>query len=483
MNGMILQTPTESKDIKLSSKKGVDTKTEEGENVFEELIAKLALEEEDSKNSSFLLAKLLNLSTDFTNKGKVISEFSKGELIEEETSETVSLEDLFKVALAIKNGESFSTESPELKTLLVDKDVVAQLKGAKNIKELLNIADKNGIKVKNFEFLNPDVALNVDDKKMVQKITSEEIFKMIEPKLSNKETPLTQSVLTKIINQEMKKEKTTTNEQQTTLSSLLSKDTKAKEEIKVDKVITTVAGEIKKKVVTEKTASTKTEVVKNVEKEIKSEETVLDAEVETFKTKKPEKAQQSTLATLLKNEASTKEVKPQQTQVIKEEPLLKSESDIKETSQEKTSQIGEIKSDVVQKVKETPDVKKTFNTFAMEFKEKVEAYKPPMMKINMQLSPANLGDVDVTLVTRGNNLQVNINSNTNTLALFVQNQAEFKNSLVNMGFSDLQMNFGDKRGEERNQQQHQKNEQQSDYHDSLENEEESGIDMLIPNYV
>ena len=52
-----------------------------------------------------------------------------------------------------------------------------------------------------------------------------------------------------------------------------------------------------------------------------------------------------------------------------------------------------------------------------------------------------------------------------------------------MGFSDLQMNFSDKRGEERNQQQQQQNEQSSDYHDSLENEETESISMILPNYV
>jgi len=476
MNGMILQTPTESKDIKLSGKKGLDTKSEKEENLFENLIGQLLEEEGETKNSNFLLGKLLNLSSDFENKGKVISEFSKGDLLSEEENETISLEELFKVALAIKNGESFSTESPELKTVLENKDVVAQLKEATNIKELLKIADKNGLKVKNFEFLSPETALDPKDKKMVQKITSEEIFKMIEPKLTLKETPLTQSVLTKIINQEMQKEKTGKNEQQTTLASLLSKETKPKEEIKVDKVTITAAGEIKKIVVNEKTASTKIEVVKNVEKEIKNE-------VETFKRIKPEKSPQNTLATLLKNELGAKELKPLQTQTLKEEPLLKTESEVKETSHEKTTAVTEIKSEGVQKAKEPSDIKKTFSTFAMEFKEKVEAYKPPMMKINMQLSPGNLGDVDVTLITRGNNLQVNINSNTSSMAIFMQNQAEFKTSLVNMGFSDLQMNFGDKREEERNQHQQQKENQTSDYHDSLENEETESIEMILPNYV
>ncbi len=483
MNGMILQAPTESKDIKLSTKKGEDTKSEKGENLFENLIAQLIEEEGESKNSNFILGKLLNLSSDFSDKGKIISEFSKGDLTsEEEEGALVLLEDLFKAALALKNGESFSTKSPTLKVALEDKSVITQFKEATNIKELLKIADKNGIKVKNFEFLNPKVTLNPNDKKIVQKVTSEEIFKMVDKKLSLKDTPLTQSVLTKIINQEQQKEKTVTREQQTTLSSLLSKDTKVKEEVKVAKVMTTTAGEIKKIVTNEKTASTKIEVINNIKKEIKHEKPTLEAEVETFTKIKPEKAQKNTLASLLKNETTPKELKPLQTQTInKEETSLKSDSEVKEAPIEKSTQMGEIKSELVHKLKETPDVKKTFNTFAMEFKEKVEAYKPPLMKINMQLSPGNLGDVDVTLVSRGNNLQVNISSNTNTLALFVQNQAEFKNSLVNMGFSDLQMNFGDNRGEERNQHQHKQ--QQDDYHDSEYDEQNDGIEMIIPNYV
>ncbi len=481
MNGMILQTPTESKDIKFSSKKGVDTKSEEGENLFENLITTLVAEEKDSKNSSFLLGKLLNLSSDFADKGKILSEFSKGDILSaDEEGALVSLEDLFKVALALKNGESFSTESPTLKVALEDKNVITQFKEAKNIKELLKIADKSGIKVKNFEFFMPKSALNPNDKKMVQKITSEEIFKIAEHKP-------TQTILTKIIKQE--KQQTEKVEQKTTLTSLLSKDTQHKEETKTinNKVIsTTVAGEVKKKIVTEKIVSTKSiEATKSPEKADSKEKSSLDLapKQEIFKRVKPEKAPTNTLATLLKNEITPKEVKPQPLQVsTKEETIMKPESEVKEAPIEKNTQLGDIKSEVIHKTKEVPDIKKTFSTFAMEFKEKVEAYKPPLMKINMQLSPANLGDVDVTLVSRGNNLQVNINSNTNTLALFVQNQVEFKNSLVNMGFSDLQMNFGDKRGEERNQHQ-QANQSQDDYHDSEYEEQNDGIEMTIPNYI
>jgi len=473
MNGMILQTPTENKDIKHISKKDVDTKSEKDGNLFENLIAKLVSKEEEGENTSFLLAKLLNLQSDFANKGKTISEFSKGDILSDEKGEEIALEDLFKIALMLKNdapADNINKIAKELHISLDDKKVIAAFKDAKNIQELLKVADKHGIKVKNFEFLNPAAALSPKDKKIVQKITSEEIFKMIEPKALTKELNTVQSVLTKIITKDIiQKEKVTTTP--TTLTSLLKK-------------------EDVKNIKTEKVLLAKSETPKSFKTELKSATPTVtsESELETFQTAKPKKSEQNTLATLLKNETAPKALKdvPLQTKILKEETLVKTESSKEtqtETPIEKNAPTHEVKTEVIHKTKDTPDVKKTFNTFAMEFKEKVEAYKPPMMKINMQLSPGSLGDVDVTLVSRGNNLQVNINSNANTLALFVQNQAEFKNSLVNMGFSDLQMNFGDNRGEQRGQNKQKEQEEQGDYHDSLENEELEGINMLIPHYV
>ncbi len=103
------------------------------------------------------------------------------------------------------------------------------------------------------------------------------------------------------------------------------------------------------------------------------------------------------------------------------------------------------------------------------------------MKLKMNLKPQNLGEVEVTLINRGNNLIVNINSNTNTMTLFTQNQAEFKNSLVNMGFTNLSMNFGEK-GQERHE--HRQNRRSSEnFSDEMQNEEITNIELVIPRYV
>ena len=105
---------------------------------------------------------------------------------------------------------------------------------------------------------------------------------------------------------------------------------------------------------------------------------------------------------------------------------------------------SELKSDL--------NLKETFRNFAQDFKEQMQAYKPPITRFNITLNPSNLGEVEVTLIQRGQNLHINFNTNTSTMNLFIQNQAEFKNSLVNMGFTGLEMNFSDQSKKDRQQQ-------------------------------
>ena len=105
---------------------------------------------------------------------------------------------------------------------------------------------------------------------------------------------------------------------------------------------------------------------------------------------------------------------------------------------------SELKSDL--------NLKETFRNFAQDFKEQMQTYKPPITRFNITLNPSNLGEVEITLVQRGQNLHISFNTNTSTMNLFIQNQAEFKNSLVNMGFTGLEMNFSDQSKKDRQQQ-------------------------------
>ncbi|HIP29573.1 MAG TPA: flagellar hook-length control protein FliK [Sulfurospirillum arcachonense] len=128
--------------------------------------------------------------------------------------------------------------------------------------------------------------------------------------------------------------------------------------------------------------------------------------------------------------------------------------------------------------------KDTFSNFAADFKEKLENYKPPFMRVQLALNPKGLGEVDVVIVNRGNNLHVNISSNANTMLLFTQNQAEFKNSLVNMGFTNLDMNFSEQK-DNKEQQQNNKTSKELDetFEDEVQEEETTSIELIVPRYV
>lgn len=129
------------------------------------------------------------------------------------------------------------------------------------------------------------------------------------------------------------------------------------------------------------------------------------------------------------------------------------------------------------------DTKSSLNQFSNDLKDKMEQFKSPIMKVQMTLSPKNLGEVDVTILNRGNNLHVNITSNSNTMSLFTQNQAEFKNSLVNMGFTNLEMNFSDQgKGSEQNQQNSKKNSDSFEEFSQQENSE-STVELIVPRYI
>ncbi|EAI6197808.1 flagellar hook-length control protein FliK [Campylobacter coli] len=128
--------------------------------------------------------------------------------------------------------------------------------------------------------------------------------------------------------------------------------------------------------------------------------------------------------------------------------------------------------------------KETLQYFSQDLKEAVDQYKAPITKLSINLNPNNLGEVEVTLVQRGNNLHINFNSNTNAMNLFIQNQAEFKNSLVNMGFTGLEMNFSDQGKREQNQNQG-KNRSGYGFKDVLDGKNESekvNLELVLAKY-
>ena len=129
--------------------------------------------------------------------------------------------------------------------------------------------------------------------------------------------------------------------------------------------------------------------------------------------------------------------------------------------------------------------------FAIDLKEAAENYKPPFTRITMKLNPERLGEVDVTLIQRGNNVHVTIQSNnTASVAFLAHNATELKSQLAQQGVSNTTMNFmtnSDNQQQNPQQQQQQQNENRFRAYASFEElqhnrEELSALEIIIPHY-
>jgi flagellar hook-length control protein FliK len=115
--------------------------------------------------------------------------------------------------------------------------------------------------------------------------------------------------------------------------------------------------------------------------------------------------------------------------------------------------------------------KQSIKHFASSLKDAVDSYKPPVSKLTMELHPKELGKVEVTLVHRGDNLQIQINSNNTAVGFLHSQQQELKQNLINMGFTDVNMSF--------NQNQQQGNKEYRQNQKFANNQNEEGDELII----
>lgn len=129
--------------------------------------------------------------------------------------------------------------------------------------------------------------------------------------------------------------------------------------------------------------------------------------------------------------------------------------------------------------------------FASDLKEAVQEYKPPFTRLTMKLNPEKLGEVEVTLVQRGNNVHVNIQSNNaNSVAFLAHNATELKAQLASQGITNATMNFMSGGEGQNNQQQGQQQQGQQNHFRAYESFEElqlndeqlSALEIIIPHY-
>ena len=164
---------------------------------------------------------------------------------------------------------------------------------------------------------------------------------------------------------------------------------------------------------------------------------------------------------------------------------LKIESDTTKTMHAPKADSIEVKS---------KEAQQSMRLFASDLKEAVQEYKPPFTRLTMKLNPEKLGEVEVTLVQRGNNVHVNIQSNnTTSVAFLAHNATELKAQLASQGITNATMNFmsGGENQQQQNNAQHQNNQEQrqnairsyESFEDlELSDEQITALEIIIPHY-
>jgi flagellar hook-length control protein FliK len=158
-----------------------------------------------------------------------------------------------------------------------------------------------------------------------------------------------------------------------------------------------------------------------------------------------------------------------------------SESTTSTNNTQAKGDIAPVKADSLQ-VK-MAEARQLVSQLSADVKEAMETYKPPFTKLSMKLTPERLGEIDVMMVQRGNNVHINLTSNGGALGILQQNSADLKEALSSAGLSDATMNFSSN-GENRNQEQQQKHSTSEQYAEMAKLMEDlDELEIIVPKYV
>ena len=439
------------------------------------------------QNNGEFLSMVLDAAASKANSGQKITEKDVKEIvktvdIQKETIEKAQNESVAKISAALEenldedtknelyenanfmqllqvleilNGNEkvskFPNFSDKIANFLSVPQNVEELSNVKSVSDLIDLAKKFDLGLENIEISNEDVPkLN----EMFKNLGKQEFFTPI--KTEDKPFYL----------KELKNEV-----EQTIIKN------EPKEVVKLD----TLLKEVVANPVSEVKNLVKEEPKKLDDSEVKLDDEIVDVEPDE-QPKEPkvkvnlheQKVQKApTLESLLF---------PEREQMSEAEPSEETFSS--DNKSELNQMVKDIANSAKHQLQTKAEIKETLSNFSSTLKEQVQNYKAPITRFNITLNPLNLGEVEITMVNRGNNLHVNFSSTTATMNLFLQNQAEFKNSLVNMGFTELEMNFSDQNQRQEKREQA-KNKYSSNQSDESENgqAEQSLLELVIPRYI
>lgn len=432
------------------------------------------LSEKDLKE----MAKAVNLSAQTAQNGQIkapIQSTDVKEILGEEAAENLfenaTFMQLLQILEMLSGGEKiskFPNFENRLAKALSSETTLNELRGAKNLNELIEIANKLNLGLENIEVTQAQ-ADELGEK--FPSLAKKDFFEPVTPKKNFAFSELKNKV----------EEAINANEPE-------PKDT-------LNKLLAAVQEEQNKS--QPKDANAKAQDAQNLAQNSKIIKEAVKNEGEkeaNLKDEKPNlKAEGELNLTAAKSEKSglgqdSKKINLQnllfpERESAEEEVLTEPQSEGSENS-ELNAMVKDVISNAKAQSRNFQAVRETLDNFSSNLKEQVAAYKSPFMRFNITLNPLNLGEVEITMVNRGNNLHINFSSNTQTMNLFLQNQAEFKNSLVNMGFTELEMNFSDQNQQKKEQ--GQKSYKGSKFNAGSTEQVEAAaprLELVVPRYV
>lgn len=460
----------------------------------------------DGDSFLFLVLNNIDKNKPLLDKKNTINKNEKVDIKKDLNKDTIlnnaNFMQLLQLLEAMNKGQKidkFPEFSNNLRNFFLTDKNIKEIKDAKNIFELINLAKKLDLGLEKIKITKEDINVLKKDFKTLDK---NNFFDFDEIALNT----ITKNKIEKNITQTIKNSLDTTD-----LRKVL-------QDIKIDKNLNNKTSNVKEAINTKQDLFN-VEILnnKNLSEHIKGEtftnhtkenievlkmQPILHSQIKKNSTNKLNLATQTknkkdiTITDYLTslNERAIKEQTKRNLSVSTNDKTINLEnSSNKEIKQESKNQHNENKDSDLSKTATIKDISlkfqsksnlinHTFKNFTSNLQEKISEYKPPVTRFHMTLSPSNLGEVEVTLINRANNLHININSNNQTMQLFLQNHAEFKTSLINMGFSELYMNFSDQKQGQRDNNNKAKN-NNADFENFLNGDDEKTIlEVIVPKY-
>ena len=455
-----------------------------------------------STNSSDKTAQNSNQTnsakTDSSQSDKMVQNSALNSAQSGQNTDEIMLENAdFITLLSLLEASDGSTKtganllSSSLNKFLATEQNIKELKGAKNLQELLNLSEKFGLGLSKIKISKDGLEALKNEFK---NLNAKGFFNQI-PALNQAIdlNAITKKDIEKALQKTQKDDKSVLSKLMQGQSVELNDDINSVKKLHPEAKIDTQK-------ITEKLAQTAEQKLNQpfeLNKEIKDTKTTTTTTTTTTTIPNATKSQSiSSIDDYLANimQRAMKESSEQSTKAAMTATTDLASSSVEASLSEQTTQGIEPTSQTNSQVKDIVNsaklnakelnLKHVFDNFATQLQEKISEYKPPITRFHLTLNPGNLGEVEITLINRGSNLHINFNSNNQTMQLFMQHQAEFRTSLVNMGFSELSMSFNDNANKEQSQGQNKKAKFVSEDSELTEiaQNEESVLEVILPKY-